>query len=262
MTPHRYVFVGGLHRSGTSLVARLIGDLPGVSAINAAPVPEKEGVYLQGAIPHTARHGTPMHFATDPAQHHIEGSDFDRLETQMRLQRDWAPYFAEAPWRVEKSPVNLTRMRLYQQLFPLSQFVVVTRHPEAVAAATSKWVDMDHAAMMDHWLDAHDIVRRGLAYLHAVMTVRYEDLVADPTATLARLAAFLDVNAVPAPQDIRNGNRDYAGSGTLSATQAERALDWGYGPGLEVSPWAGVTRHPLRRIAENVEAAASREALT
>lgn len=39
MTLHRYVFVGALHRSGTSLVARLIGDLPGVSAINAAPAP-------------------------------------------------------------------------------------------------------------------------------------------------------------------------------------------------------------------------------
>lgn len=262
MTPHRYVFVGGLHRSGTSLVARLIGDLPGISAINAAPVPENEGVYLQGAIPHTARHGKPMQFATDPAQHHIEGSHFDRLETRIRLERDWAPYFANAPWRVEKSPVNLTRMRLYQQLFPLSQFVVVTRHPEAVAAATSKWVDMDCAAMMHHWLDAHDIVRRDLAYLHAVMAVRYEDLVADPKATLARLAAFLDVETVAAPQDIRDGNQNYAGTGTLSATQAERASEWGYGPGLEVSPWAGVTRHPLRRIAENAEAAACRKPLT
>ena len=262
MTPHRYVFVGGLHRSGTSLVARLIGDLSGVSAINATPVPENEGVYLQGAIPHTARHGIPMHFATDPAQHHIEGSHFDRLETQTRLERDWAPYFANPPWRVEKSPVNLTRMRLYQQLFPLSQFVVVIRHPEAVAAATSKWVDMDHAAMMDHWLDAHDIVRRDLAYLHAVMTVRYEDLIGDPKATLARLAAFLDVDTVPAPRDIRDGNLDYTGTGTLSATQAERASEWGYGPGLKVLPWAGVTRHPLRRIAENVEAAAERKALT
>ena len=203
-----------------------------------------------------------MHFGTDPAQHHIEGSRFDRLETQLRLEWDWASYFTDALWRVEKSPVNLTRMRLYQQLFPLSQFVVVTRHPEAVAAATSKWVDMDHDMMMDHWLDAHDIVRRDLAYLHAVVTVRYEDLIADPKATLARLAAFLDVDTVPVSQVIRDGNQDYAGTGTLSATQAERASQWGYGPGLEVSPWAGVTRHPLRRIAESVEAAAIRKALT
>ena len=150
-------------------------------------------------------------------------------------------------------------MRLYQQLFPLSQFVVVTRHPEAVAAATSKWVDLDPAAMMDHWLDAYDIVRRDIDYMHAVITVRYEDLVNDPTATLARLAAFLDVNAVPAPSDIRDGNRDYAGANTLSPAQAERASAWGYGAGLQAQPWPGVTRHPLRRIAEDVEAAAGGE---
>ena len=148
-------------------------------------------------------------------------------------------------------------MRLYQQLFPLSQFVVVTRHPEAVAAATSKWVDMDPAAMMDHWLDAYDIVRCDIDYLHAVITIRYEDLVTAPTATLARLAAFLDVSTVPAPSDIRDGNHDYAGAHTLSPAQAERASAWGYGAGLQVRPWAGVTRHPLRRIAEIVEAAAS-----
>ncbi len=138
MQNHRYVFVGGLHRSGTSLVARLIAGLPGVGAITDAPVPENEGVYLQGAIAHTALHGAPMRFATDPAQHHTEGSRHDTLETRLRIEADWAPHFGPGHWRVEKSPVNLTRMRLYQQLFPLSQFVVVMRHPEAVAAATAK----------------------------------------------------------------------------------------------------------------------------
>ena len=235
-------------------MARLIGELPGVSAINEAPVPENEGVYLQGAIPHTAQHGVPMHFATDPAQHHIEGSHFDRLETQMRMERDWAPYFTETAWRVEKSPVNLTRMRLYQQLFPLSQFVVVIRHPEAVAAATSKWVDMDRGAMMDHWLDAHDIVRRDLDYLHAVITIRYEELIANPKTTLARLAAFLDVDPVDAPSDIRDGNRDYVNTTALSTTQTKRASMWGYGAGLQVQPFRDTARHPLRRIAENVKA--------
>jgi hypothetical protein len=97
---------------------------------------------------------------------------------------------------------------------------------------------------------------RDIDYLHAVIIIRYEDLVADPTATLARLAAFLDVNAVPAPSNIRDGNQEYAGTTTLSPAQAERASAWGYGAGLQAQPWAGVTRHPLRRIAENVEAAA------
>ena len=110
--------------------------------------------------------------------------------------------------------------------------------------------------MMHHWLDAYDIVRRDIDYLHAVITVRYEDLVVGPNATLARLAAFLDVDTVTAPSDIRDGNQDYAGTTMLSLAQAERALAWGYASGLQIQPWAGVTRHPLRRISENVEAAA------
>ena len=144
---HRYLFVGGLHRSGTSLLARLVSGLDGVSGIESAPVPEGEGAYLTGALPHTAMHGRPGHFATDPVQHRIEGDPLDRLETVLRLDHDWAPWFyGAAPWRVEKSPVNLVRMRLLQSLVPLSQFVVVVRHPVAVARAVAKWTGENVAA--------------------------------------------------------------------------------------------------------------------
>ena len=74
MSGHRHIFVAGLHRSGTSLIARLLAEHPDIAAITDAPVPESEGCYLQGAIPHAARHGVPGHFATDPEQHLVEGS--------------------------------------------------------------------------------------------------------------------------------------------------------------------------------------------
>ena len=258
MTPdrpaHRYVFVGGLHRSGTSLTARMIGDLPGVAAIRSAPVPENEGVYLQGAIAHTALHGRPMHFATDPDQHLIEGCRHDRLETRLRLEADWAPWFDAGSWRVEKSPVNLTRMRLYQQLFPLSQFVVVMRHPQAVAAAVAKWVDMPAAAMIDHWIAAHRQLEADLAHLHAVMLLRYEDLVARPDAHRAALAAFLDLPPGTGAEPVRDGNRDYA-YGPLDAAQEEALHPWGYGAGGAVLPTGPWVRHPLRAIREAAEAA-------
>ncbi|GGA96394.1 sulfotransferase [Allosediminivita pacifica] len=255
MLPHRYVFVGGLHRSGTSLVARLIAELDGVAGITDAPVPENEGVYLQGAIPHTARHGRPMHFATDPAQHHVEGGSHDRLEVRQRIEADWAPFFGQGHWRVEKSPVNLTRMRLYQQLFPLSQFVVVVRHPEAVAAAVAKWVDMPPAEMIDHWLDAHETVTRDLPYLHSVMVLRYEDLVSAPGRTLGRLATFLDLGgarALPGDEPLRDGNLRYSGAPGMTPEQAARAERWGYGPGMAAGPTDLPLQHALTRIVQEV----------
>lgn len=261
---HRYLFLGGLHRSGTSLLARMIGAHPSVAAISGAPVPENEGCYLQGAIPHTARHGQPMRFATDPAQHLTEGHPLDRLETRLRLEADWAPWFdPDRPWRIEKSPVNLTRMRLYQQLFPLSQFVVILRHPEAVAAAVAKWIDDPAPALIDHWLAAQAQMLEDLSYLHAALVLRYEDLVAAPDATLAGVAAFMSLPPAASsdwttdPVPPRDGNADYAGCTPLSADQARAAEVWGYGPNLSVRPWTPLLRHPLREVREGAAAALS-----
>ncbi len=257
MPQPRYVFVGGLHRSGTSLLARMIGAHPQVAAIENAPVPENEGVYLQGAIPHTALHGRPAHFATDPAQHLVEGGRYDTLETRRRLEADWAPWFdASKPWRVEKSPVNLTRMRLYQQLFPLSHFIVILRHPAAVAGAMQKWTDRSREELVDHWLAAHRQLAGDLPYLHAVLVLRYEDLVTAPAACRAALAAFLSLPApLPAAAPLRNGNTDYADAPPLSPEQARAAADWGYGAALDGPhrPFAHIA-HPLRAVREAVAA--------
>ncbi|MCK0168503.1 sulfotransferase [Jannaschia sp. S6380] len=249
---HRYLFVGGLHRSGTSLVARMAASLPGAGGIQGAPVPENEGVYLQGAIPHDALKGRPMRFATDPAEHLTEASPLNRLETRQRMEADWTPWFRpDLAWRVEKSPVNLTRMRLLQQLFPLSQFLVVLRHPEAVAAAMSKWTDRHPGALMDHWLEAHERLVRDLRHLHAVLILRYEDVVRDPGATIRGLSAFLDVvaptDAVGEP--IRDGNTDYPDAMPMTGAQTARAARWGYGPNLGVDPnWSLAPAHPLRDV--------------
>ncbi|MHA6345459.1 sulfotransferase family protein [Roseivivax sp. CAU 1761] len=256
MIPHRYVFVGGLHRSGTSLVARMIGALPGVSAIENAPVPENEGVYLQGGIPHTRRHGAPMHFATDPAQHLVEGCCHDRREVRDRMEADWAPWFADAPWRVEKSPVNLTRMRLYQQLFPLAQFVVVLRHPQAVASAVRKWVDAPDDALIAHWIAAHRIVAGDLPFLHASLVLRYEDVVADPGRVQRMLAAYLDTGTAAPPERIRDGNAEYRPAGTLGEAQVPALARWGYGAGMTVLGKSVEVAHPLNAVAEAVRSAA------
>lgn len=238
-------------------MTRILARHPLVSAIVGAPVPENEGVYLQGAIPHTARHGRPLQFASDPAQHLVEGCRYDSLETRIRLEADWAPWFDPArPWRVEKSPVNLTRARLHQQLFPLCQFVMVIRHPQAVAAAMAKWTDRPASAIVDDWLDAHDRLAMDLSYLHAVMVVRYEDIVHNPSAMAQGLYAFLDLappNALPRDdviETIRDGNADYVGSTGLTAHQSDRAAPWKYRDGLRIDPEGSFVSHPLRSIRE------------
>lgn len=260
---HRYLFVGGLHRSGTSLTTRLIGSIEGVASIVDAPVPENEGAYLQGAIAHDALTGRPMHFATDPMQHLTEEHPLNSLETRLRLDHDWAPWFGDGAWRVEKSPVNLTRMRLLQQLFPLSQFLVVVRHPEAVAAAVAKWVNIPVVDAIDHWLDAQDRMVADVMFLHSVAVLRYEDIAARPRTYRTGLAAFLAQPNTGAPlaTEISNRNADYAGTTSMTPVQATRAGRWGYGSGLDVDPdWQPIVRHCLRTVRERTERALSEPA--
>ena len=247
-TPIRHAFVGGLHRSGTSLVAACLEAHPEVRGLSHAPVPEGEGVYLQGAIPHTARHGIPGAFAEDPAQHHVEGGRHDTLEARDRLRSDWEPWWPPGGrWRIEKSPVNLMRARLYQQLFPASQFVFVVRHPVAVARATAKWSDRGEAALLAHWETAHRRLEADLAHLHAWIVVRLEDLTERPEAELARLFAFLHLDAVPPPRPIEPGlNEPYLMGGPAELGPMAEAL--GYG----ASPQRLRGAHPLRSVREAI----------
>ncbi|SHI39912.1 sulfotransferase family protein [Wenxinia saemankumensis] len=254
----RWVFVGGLHRSGTSLLTRLISAHPAVSGIEGAPVPENEGVFLQGAIPHTALSGIPGAFARDADQHLVEGSRHDTLETALRLERDWAPWFAPgAAWRIEKSPVNLLRTRLYQQLFPGAHFILITRHPGPSVAAVAKWSDEGPARLAEHWDIAHRLVLGDLPYLHACLILRYEDLVADTAGQLTAALAFLGLSTdgIAPPEAVRDGNADYPAEG--DAPVSEVAARFGYGP--RSGPQVGLPkdlrcRHPLREVREAVAA--------
>ena len=249
--PLRYVFVGGLHRSGTTLLAECLGAHPEVRSLAHAPVPEAEGVYLQGAIPHTARHGIPGAFAEDDAQHHVEGGPFDTLQVRDRIRSDWDLWYPPGGlWRVEKSPVNLLRARLYQQLFPASQFVFAVRHPAASARAVRTWSDRSEAALIAHWETAHRRLVDDLPHLHCWLVVRLEDLTERPEEEIARLFAFLSLEPVPAPCVIRRGG----GIAVPDAALGPMAAAFGYAASEALPIWPSAHRggHHFRAVREAI----------
>ena len=238
----------------------MIGTHPQASAISGSPVPENEGCYLQGAIPHTALHGRPGYFATAPDEHHTEASPYNTLEVKERLLADWRPWFAhDKPWWVEKSPVNLTRMRLYQQLFPTSQFIVILRHPQVMAAALAKWVDTDPQELVRYALDAYDLMANDLAYLHSALVIRYEDLVADADGVRRSIFAFLSLADQPNGLEIMDGNRRYRVPDDLDDELAVRMQKWGYRADGHCDPFEPICRHPLRDVREAVASAIKSE---
>lgn len=193
---HSFVFVGGLHRSGTSLVHSILRDHPSVSGFRGTRAPEDEGQHLQTVYPTARALGGPGRFGFHPGAHIVEEPSTSQEATAQQLFRQWSPYWdLERPVLVEKSPPNLVRMRYLQSLFPDARFVVLVRHPLPVAFATRKWAGRQSVpSLVRHWLICHETMRADLPSLRRVLVMHYENLVVDPGAVLDRLGQFLGLD--------------------------------------------------------------------
>jgi hypothetical protein len=251
------VFVGGLHRSGTSLVAHCLGAHPQISALVGTGVSEDEGQHLQDVFETAADLGGPGAFALDPRAHLDETSPLTRPEVRDRLIRCWAPYWdITRPVLLEKSPPNLVRTRLLAALFPRATFVVVVRHPGVVALSTRRWrPDLALDALVRHWLCAHATLESDIARLATTTVVHYEELVAWPAAVLDGVASRLGVGhgvptaAIDAGRATAHGLR-WPPEADDVATRYEAALNrYGYSFAdlLAWSPGTAASRSALSR---------------
>jgi len=87
-------------------------------------------------------------------------------------------------------------------VFPDCAFVLVMRHPVAVAGATKKWVrGGSYGSLIAHWLKAYETMVADIPYLDRVTVIRYEDLLADPTGVVRRVYSDLEL-APHVPSDV------------------------------------------------------------
>ncbi|MGH3429790.1 MAG: sulfotransferase family protein, partial [Terriglobales bacterium] len=143
--------------------------------------------------------------------HMTEGSTLVSAESRRKLLEDWGRFWdLSRPVLVEKSPPNLIRMRFLQALFPDARFVIVIRHPVAVALSTAEWKRSRYSTLVRHWAVCHEIMLGDLPRVNHVCVVRYEDLVARPVETLDSVFAFIGVESVAGPPETVGGGRDDA----------------------------------------------------
>jgi Sulfotransferase family len=198
--PPVLVFVGGLHRSGTSFVHRCLAAHPDVAGFSGTGAPEDEGQHLQSVYLPDYRFGGAGRFAFDPAARLTEDSALVSARNRARLVAEWAPYWRRgAAVGVEKSPPNLIRTRFLQALFPRAVFVMVLRHPIAVAGATRKGRRrlLNHETLVHHWVVAHDILAADAGLIRNLHVLRYEHFIADPNAALAPVLAAAGLAPTP-----------------------------------------------------------------
>jgi hypothetical protein len=208
---HTFVFICGLNRSGTTLLARALADHPLVSGFNGTPAPKDEGMHLQSVYPTDRVHGGAGKFAFRSEAHLTEASPLATPANGETLWREWSRWWdLSQPVLLEKSPTNLIRTRFLQALLPNARFLVVTRHPVAVALATQKWSKTSIDSLIRHWLRAHDLFVEDRAHLAHAHMVSYESLIADPQSSLDGVYQFLELDPHPTKRRFRSdGNRGY-----------------------------------------------------
>jgi hypothetical protein len=222
----RLVFVGGLHRSGTSLVHRCLAEHPSASGFRNTGVWEDEGQHLQTVYLPAAAHGGPGRFGFDPEAHLTETSNLVSDESRDRLLAEWGPRWnPRAHVWVEKSPPNLIRGRFLQALFPDAVFVFVIRHPAAIAVAGQKLARSSYRSAIRHWVRCHEIAADDAAHLRRVDVIHYERFVADPDRELKRAFELIGLDPHRTAEPVRSGSDDTYFRRFRSSANPLRAVD-------------------------------------
>jgi hypothetical protein len=200
----KYVFVCGLPRSGTSVLARNIGRLHNCTGLKNTGVLEDEGQYLQDVYPMAGDCGGDGRFGFDPRMHLTETSTLLTPENVIKLRECWQPFWDTSKTiYIEKTPSNLLRTRFLQAAFPNSYFVVIRRHPVPVSIAIQKWkVNVTSLYnLFEHWLHCYALYEQDKKYLKHVYELSYEDYVDNPDKYNHEIARFIGTHVPEVPKE-------------------------------------------------------------
>ncbi len=198
----KHVFVCGLGRSGTSVLARNVARLENSTGFRNTGVLEDEGQFLQDVYQSDNVYGGAGKFGFDPRAHLTEASPLLTRENVLKLQKSWERHWDPIkPIRVEKTPGHLLKTRFLQAVFPNSYFIVIRRHPVPVSMANNQRWKVSFAPLhnlFDHWLHCYGLFEEDKKYLERVYELTYEDYIQNPDKCHEEIAAFLGTR-VPAP---------------------------------------------------------------
>lgn len=183
------VFVVGFPRSGTTLLEQILDSRPGLKSFDEKP-------YLVKTLLEFNALG--LHYP----------EDLDRLDAQQiavlrayYFEQIEADVDTEGQRVVDKNPLNWVYLPLIQTIFPQSNIILALRHPldvvlscymQNLRSTGNLYSSIDriaelYTAMADFWQ------RLQPDFKGAILTTRYEDLIADPMAETQRIAMFLEM---------------------------------------------------------------------
>jgi hypothetical protein len=194
----KYVFVCGLHRSGTTLLAQNIGEMKNCTGFENTGALMDEGQHLQDVYPPDYVYGGVGKFGFAPQAHLTEDSPLLTKNNVLRLRQSWEGHWDKNKMiRIEKTPGNLLMTRFLQAAFPDTYFVVIKRHPVPVSLASQKWSRTSLHNLFEHWLRCHELFEKDKKYLKNLYELSYEGYVENPKDHLEKISHFIGTEFSP-----------------------------------------------------------------
>ena len=189
---HKFIFICGLHRSGTSLLYKILKKQSNISGFSNTSAIEDEGQHLQSVFNAANKYGGPGKFGFNKDSYLNEKSSLINESNRRILFKEWSQYWdLSKEYLIEKSPPNLVRTRFLQALFPNSYFITILRHPIATSIATKKWSKSSYSSLLDHWIVCHKKYINDKEKLKNSLEIKYEDLIEDTEKTLQSISEFI-----------------------------------------------------------------------
>ena len=200
-TPERWLFVVGCYNSGTTILRRVLESHPQIAGL------PHEGAQTTAAFPDLEAGGwvRMMHRNRDLWDLPDDGAEA-RLAQAMR---DWSPFWpkGEVPVFLEKSIDHATRVAWLDRHLDDARFVAITRNGYCVCEGVRRRATPRDAAreavgesypmemVAEQWVAFDERLRADIARVPRAASIRYEDLMAEPVATLERIFALAGVDA-------------------------------------------------------------------
>lgn len=211
------IFIVGMHRSGTTLLERILGSHPLVADGG-------ETYAFTAQLDWAADRKTTD--ALDLATlGRIAGADFAAIGAGFLGASRWRA--RDRPFLTEKLPANLLNAGLIAKALPQAKLVRVVRDPMDTCFSNLRTYftgaapySYDQLQLADHYMRCDGLAR----HLHQAMPgrildVAYDDLVGDTEATVRRVLAFCGLPFAPEVLDIDRMAGDVSTASTVHARE-------------------------------------------
>jgi hypothetical protein len=213
------IFILGLHRSGTSLLERILGGSKEVADLG-------ETERLTTALSHACNRLSDQY----PSPEHTSLADFD-LQILRETFHSLHQTTAKARFLTEKSPGNFRYLGFIASALPEAKVIHVKREAMDLCFANMRELfgeQIAHTYGMERIAHYHGLYAEQMAFWHQrfpgfVLDVSYEDLVSDPIRESQRIFEFCGLAWSP---DVVNVEaRTQAPVATLSAQQVRQPIN-------------------------------------